>query len=809
MPPAPVKPHPPRCVGPLSGAGYLPARRSPHSLKAMRADARLLLAVAASGLLTCHAHANRPDVPAATRASDPTRGGKGTTRVFDPDVVVPSSAVAGVRQALDAGSPGEAVERARRALNGAGDAERPRLQWLLAKAKRRDGHAGQSLEWLARVAESDHPLAPWAALLRGELLEATHPAAAVAAVGDLADERWAGRGRARLVRARALMALDRAAEAVPELRALVAAAPDRVGAASPGMPLAEWLEASGEPEGLEEALGLYRRVATRAPLTGVGREAAERANRILSKLPTDRRGALADVPLDDAFARAHALYGSMRHQEAEDAFAALARQLDGNPERRCEAELYQGKAMLRRRERTAAAQLLGDVAERCTDRDVRARARFLTAQAHGRLGHNEQAMAHYAVVEKEAPDHRLADDALFRAALAAGDRGDVEGMVRRLEALPDRYPQGDMRSEALFRLAWRARSEGRHQDALGHLDRLLQQGEDGRQEGEVGRTAYWRARTLEDAGRHAEAATAYTQVIHRWPLGYHAQHALGRLDALDAQAAGRVRALFERGRSAEGLPFTRRPELAEPGFLRALELLQVGEVDLAMAELEHSGALGAGADRGLLWLVGALLDRAGAHPQASRLTRTRLAHFRRTLPAGRAHGLWRIAYPQAFSPLIEQVAQGESLPPSFVRAVAREESAFDPNAVSVAHARGLIQIITPTAQRFARELDLPSDPSSLHRPEVNLRIGARFIRYLFDRYRDNPAVVPAAYNAGEGAANRWLRARPDMPLDEWVEAIPYDETRRYTRRVLETWGIYRYLDEGELTVLPQALPTGG
>jgi soluble lytic murein transglycosylase len=66
--------------------------------------------------------------------------------------------------------------------------------------------------------------------------------------------------------------------------------------------------------------------------------------------------------------------------------------------------------------------------------------------------------------------------------------------------------------------------------------------------------------------------------------------------------------------------------------------------------------------------------------------------------------------------------------------------------------------------------------------------------------------VPAAYNAGQGALDRWLRERGELPLDEFVERIPYDETRRYTRRVLQTWGVYAWLDEGRLLELAMALP---
>jgi soluble lytic murein transglycosylase len=259
------------------------------------------------------------------------------------------------------------------------------------------------------------------------------------------------------------------------------------------------------------------------------------------------------------------------------------------------------------------------------------------------------------------------------------------------------------------------------------------------------------------------------------------------------------------GTTVPALTFPRRPEMAEPGFERAVELLRVGAIGKAERELEALGLTGEGADADHLWLAAALLDRAGAYPKSCNLVRRRLPSVRRTMPAGRARALWRLAYPRAYAPLIEQIAADAEVPPSFVRAVAREESGFNPRAVSVAHAYGLIQVIQPTAERFAEMLDLEADRAALHDPETNLRIGAQFIAYLRDRFEENPAVVPSAYNAGEGAARRWIRARGDLPLDEWIEEIPYDETRRYTRRVLQTYGIYRWLDTGQLPELPQRI----
>ncbi len=759
--------------------------------------AALLVAVVGS---TCDSPSQRP---AAAQPATPPRA-----RELDPAVVAvdPGSPVGRVRAALAGGEAEAALRLAEEALGESRSLdEAARLHWLAATAAaaRGDEAARRHREMLAGVR---HPLARWARLRLAESLAEAAPEQAAPLVQGLTGE-WAGQRAARVVEALALARSGRVDEAVPKLRALVGEAADHVGAATPGMPLAEILAARDDPAAREEALALYRRVATRAPLTSVGQQAAVLAEAVLASLPEERRAALGELPIEDRYARADAFFRSMHHEDAERLFGELVSALPGDHELRCQARLMQGKAMIRRRERDRGAEHMERVAAECADPDTQAWARYYAARAHAQRGRNAQAIAQYARLLEEAPEHRLADDALFRTALSALAQGDEEAMLERLRAVPDRYPDGDMRGDARFLVAWRARAAGDFAAALAELEASIEEGPGEDAEDIRGRAAYWRARTLADLDRRDEAVEALVQVTREWPLGYYAQQAVARLDALAPERAEEVRASWREGsRPDEPLTFPWRAEFDRPELETAIELLRVGEVDLAERELEQMGALGEGADPDMLWAVAALLDRAGAHPQASLLVRRRLPSFMHTAPTGRARRMWRIAYPRAFAPIIEEAARAEDVPPAFVRAVAREESAFDPNAVSVARAYGLIQLIEPTARRFARELDLPADPQSLRRPEINVRVGARFIGFLFRRYEDNPAIVPSAYNAGEGASDRWLRERPDEPLDVWIENIPYDETRRYTRRVLQTYGVYSWLDTRDLPPLRAELP---
>jgi soluble lytic murein transglycosylase len=160
---------------------------------------------------------------------------------------------------------------------------------------------------------------------------------------------------------------------------------------------------------------------------------------------------------------------------------------------------------------------------------------------------------------------------------------------------------------------------------------------------------------------------------------------------------------------------------------------------------------------------------------------------------------WKIAYPIPFGKMVKKAAKAVNVNPFFAWAVIREESSFNTGIESFANAIGLMQLILPTARLMATKKEGRVTRARLKNPEFNVTLGTRYLREVRNRTGANWALIPAGYNAGTGALKRWMKARSHLPLDLFVEMIPYEEARGYTKRVISSLATYRSLYGGEFT----------
>ena len=295
------------------------------------------------------------------------------------------------------------------------------------------------------------------------------------------------------------------------------------------------------------------------------------------------------------------------------------------------------------------------------------------------------------------------------------------------------------------------------------------------------RAHYWRGRAAAAQGRAAEARTHFAAAA-ALPTAFYGQLGALALGESAPQLAARIAAVPTPQPSAEAADAFLGKELAQA----VLTLADLGDTDRARVFLLR-------------------LEETAADPAEQVLT----ARLAKTI--GRPDNAVWVAR-RAGIDGVTMLAEGYPMPyplpedapvePAFVYAISRQESNFDPGAVSSANARGLMQLLPSTATLVARQLGIPHQASWLTgQPEHNLRLGARYLADQLDRF-GNLAMAAAAYNAGPRRVDDWIvtYGDPRMPpgaggadMIDWIEQIPFSETRNYVQRVVENAVIYRAL----------------
>ncbi|HLG43787.1 MAG TPA: lytic transglycosylase domain-containing protein, partial [Nitrospirales bacterium] len=232
-------------------------------------------------------------------------------------------------------------------------------------------------------------------------------------------------------------------------------------------------------------------------------------------------------------------------------------------------------------------------------------------------------------------------------------------------------------------------------------------------------------------------------------------------------------------------------------YQRAQELRLVGWLKEAGEELA-SLATRAGRDRGgILWLA-RLLEGAGDSYRALTLVQQ---FFPDVLERGNTEvpqTFWELAYPKGYLPRIQELSRTQAVDPHLVAAVIREESTYNPAAVSQAGAIGLMQVMPQTGQRIATRLGAEGfTRERLFDPDYNIRLGTWYLGQLAEQFDHNLIHMVAAYNAGPEVVAKWIQQFGQGEPDEFIESIPYTETRFYVKKVLRTYREYKRIYAAE------------
>lgn len=563
-----------------------------------------------------------------------------------------------------------------------------------------------------------------------------------------------------------------------------------------------------------EALSLARRAAAEnAANASVLNRAQKLEKRALEALPQPERNRSSLPTPEDELIRVRALAEAKLEAEAEKAADKLLASLDKADrwsKLGCETSFWRGKAIALKRDASRASEAFDEVVKHCkSDDDLLARSLFLAGKQAAADGRQMQAIQRYAELEKLLPKHRLADDARMGQALGYFELGIEARFTELLSTMVEDFPDGDVVLDAVFRLALRRMEKSDWPGAATVLEKVVAavaKNDSARGTETSGRERYFLARAWLESGDTERGYAELEAIVRELPLSYYMLHAWARLVEKDPFRAKRVLEEAEKKAATQPFSFEHQPEFDSEGFQRAMELLRQGELDLARREVEGLGIAKRGATPRLLWGLSLLYARAGSARDAHIIARGMLTDWLGRWPSGDWVKAWQLAFPRPYRAIVEREVKKNPVTQALVYAVMREESAFDPGAVSPADAYGLMQLIVPTAKLFAKPVGLPYDAASLKQPSVNIALGTRGLAELEKTFKQNPLLAIPGYNAGPNRPRRWLRERPRTDFDLWVELIPITETRRYTKRVLASRAAYAYLYEKERAAEAMALP---
>jgi soluble lytic murein transglycosylase len=533
-------------------------------------------------------------------------------------------------------------------------------------------------------------------------------------------------------------------------------------------------EAAGNREGAVQA---YERVHYEFPLSDWAADAEAAITRLRSSdlVAPDR------VKLD--LARAEQLFNARRWAPAREAFAALApattgadRDLVGLRIAECDHYLQRTRAA-----RTALQPYL-------RPGPFEAEARFFHLTATRALGDRATYVSLARALVADHPLSGWTEETLNNlASHFVGD--DDEEADRVFRELATRFPRGKYADRAAWKIGWRAYKKGQFTETAVTFEAAAATfpRADYRPS-----WLYWAARSRDQLGNRSAASELYRIVAVDYLNSYYGRLASGVLAArreapvLPVLVADRV----------EGSVAPLVPNEAVIRTLASVALYDeaLREVDYARRVWGDSPALQATT----AWIRHHRAIQGEATDRFADL-RGSITIMRRAYPQFMAAGgeklpedILRIIFPLDYWPLIKKYSDTYNFDPYLMTALIAQESTFTADVRSSANAVGLMQLIPPTARRYATKLGIRYSSRILTQPETNVRLGMRYFKDLMDRFGGAHFAL-ASYNAGESRIARWIAERPGFEQDEFIDDIPFPETQNYVKRILGTADDYRRL----------------
>lgn len=540
-----------------------------------------------------------------------------------------------------------------------------------------------------------------------------------------------------------------------------------------------------------EAQQLYTRVYLDYPLS---------FEATLARAALVTSGAILSMPASDRRRRADSLYSHSRYADAEEEYRSLADSPSLDPTARngmlvdaaaCRWKLHQ----LKRSELDSLPD---------TSDEAGAHRLYLMMELARDKGDGDSVAYLVTQLETRFPASPWLAEALFSSGNMFMLSKDYPTAIKYYTDLATRFPKScesphtgpcsNYSPSAHWRAAWLTYRAANYTQAAQMFDDQLTQYAGGQ---EIPAALYWRARLYADQEHNPAMAAKYYRTLARvYRHYYYADLAEQRLAQMGVSASDTPTGSAQ----LDALQPEDIPELSDdipdqdPHLVKARLLANAGLNDYISQEIQAAdgsdewGSLAEAriyASYGETWRAMRLMKRAVPFYTSAPIDSLPLAY-------------WRILFPEPYWSTIKSNAAANNLDPYMVAALIRQESEFNPTVISYANAYGLMQLLPSVGKELSKREGVHHfDARELLDPDTNIRLGCIYLRQMLDKFDGRQEYAFAAYNAGDYRVIDWQTADNYKDMDEFVESIPFTQTREYVQALMRNEGIYRDLGKAE------------
>ena len=536
-------------------------------------------------------------------------------------------------------------------------------------------------------------------------------------------------------------------------------------------------EAAGN---LPKAASIFRNIYLTMPLTGE----AELANSELKKLAGSTTVQPANV--DERKTRADLLLKGRRYADAAEEYKDLLEQV--SPDDRAGTQLSLATALLKSGHGKDAKKILDSLAP--SSADTNAQKLYLLGEVARGSDNDDEFLKDLDQLRQQAPTSPWLEQGLLSAGNVFLLRKDYDRAIDAYRELQQRFPNAGRAPYAHWKAAWLTLRQGRKAEAEKEFEEQIGLYPSSN---EVPAALYWRARLAEEDGETAKARAFYQKLSDRFRNYYYADLARKQLKVLKSTGEPISYALLDKVAPIDAKADIVADDPPSDNLrVQKAELLgNGGLVDLAARELQAASNEEKGdwvaPETARLFQENELYNRG-----IEIMKRAVPNYFAMDIPA-LPRSYWEALFPRPYWADLKRYSTQNELDPFLVASLIRQESEFNAGAVSHKNAVGLMQLLPGTGKKVAKEEKLRHfSANQLFTPGVNLQLGTRYFRTMVDKFGSFEYAL-AAYNAGSDRVEDWLSAGNYRDPQEFVESIPFTETREYVQAILRNASVYRQL----------------